>query len=94
MQVPRHVVDTLDLLPRLERQRLLRSIEQLRQAEQELPSGRIRFAKLVQPNLFIFRGSGHLYRVLFEIVDGEIRVTDIVHRDKIRLVVLKRGRFA
>ena len=90
MDIPKHIYDSLDLIPVSERNRILHSLERLKTLENNPLLKDFNIAKLVGPNLYIYRGSARIYRIVFERKKGKIRITDIVHHDKIRLVLSKR----
>lgn len=91
MEVPEHVVSALDLIPEPERNRLLRSLDQLNTWDGDRAHHRIPIAKLQPTNLYIYRGSARVYRIIFELGKDFLRVTDIIHRDRIKLVLGKHS---
>lgn len=91
MKVPDYIVSSLDLIDNKEKRQVLRALAFLDANESDLGTVYRRSVKLIPKGLYLTKGSRR-YRIVFEIVDGEINVTDVIHHDKIKLVIRRAGR--
>ncbi len=90
MKYPTYLKSSLDLLPLNEKKQALISLNRLFQLEKELPSSLRYFKKIIGNNKYIYKVSRQ-YRAVIEMVENEINIIDIIHHDKIKLVI-RRGK--
>ena len=88
MEIPSYLESSLDLLPRGEKEKAIKSLMLLERMEKENRINYRHFAKLIEKNRYLYKVSMK-YRAIVEIDNGKIRILNILHHDKIGLAIYK-----